>query len=165
MYNSIHVQIWKKALHMCCSEHFPSISSYYDGIVVFYLSDFNANYCLSTQEERLRWSSTPSSQIWTGTACWGRKQSLFLSWSPRTTPVTLTVSVRVQCRCLWSQSTFWTPSASFSPLWSVPPCGLWGGGRHQWWRARGAPTVLFLLASLQQGTDKTPRTWSTYMEM
>lgn len=112
---------------------------------------------LCAQEERLRWSSTRSSQIWTGTACWGRKQSLFLSWSPRTTPVTLTVSFRVQYRCLWSQSTVWTVFVSFSPFWSVPPCGLGGGRRHQWRWARGAPAVLFLLASLQQGTDKTPR--------
>lgn len=38
--------------------------------------------------------------------------------------------------------------SSFRPL---PPCGLWRGGGHQWRRAPGDPSVLFLLTSLQQG--------------
>lgn len=41
--------------------------------------------------ERLKWSSTRSSQNWTGTVCWDRKQSLSLTWSQRRTPATLIV--------------------------------------------------------------------------
>lgn len=47
---------------------------------------------LHLQVELLKWSSTSSSTTSTGTACWGRRLSLFLSWSLKMTPATLTVS-------------------------------------------------------------------------
>lgn len=62
--------------------------------------------CLSSpQEVPMRWSSTRSSQSWTGTASWDRKQSSSPSWSLRTTPATLTVCLRLDYRHL---SAAWT---------------------------------------------------------
>lgn len=95
------------------------------------------------QAERSRWSSTPSSQSWTGTLCWDKKPSLSLTWSQRKTPATLTVSpsgcVRlsgftsciniglVDCakRCLWSSSsekcTFYAQPAAHIFNLPLPP--------------------------------------------
>lgn len=47
---------------------------------------------LHLQVELLKWSSTSFSTTWTGTACWGRRLSLFPSWSLKMTPATSTVS-------------------------------------------------------------------------
>lgn len=54
---------------------------------------------LCHQVERLRWSSTPSSQSWTGTVCWDRRPSSSLTWSQRRTPATLTVRIMDLCVC------------------------------------------------------------------
>lgn len=47
--------------------------------------------CPCHQVEHLKWSSTRSSLSWTGTVCWDRKRSSFLTWSQRRTPATLIV--------------------------------------------------------------------------
>ena len=53
----------------------------------------SVSFCDCRQVARSRWSSTHSSLSWTGTVCWGRKQSSSLTLSPRRTPATLIVRV------------------------------------------------------------------------
>ena len=49
-----------------------------------------------------KWRSTLSLTAWTGSPCWGRKRSLFRSWTMRRTRVTLTVSLAPECKMLHS---------------------------------------------------------------
>lgn len=48
--------------------------------------------CIFKQVGRMRSSTTSSFTVWTGTACWGRRQSSSPSWSLRMTLATLIVS-------------------------------------------------------------------------
>lgn len=141
-------------------------------------------FCFSQlhhQAARSRWSSTPSSQSWTGTLCWDKKPSSSLTWSQRKTPATLTVSAfgiagcidtgLVDCAkwCVWRSSgekcTFYAqpaahlfnlPASPASALRSLSPHQYVRRGRHQWRRACRDQTVLFLFPSLQQGLTALP---------
>lgn len=134
------------------------------------------------QAVRSRWSSTPSSQSWTGTPCWGKKPSSSLTWSRRKTPATLTVSVFgiVGCNRHWARRLckamsltqlrvrnahfllsrqliyLISPLPPASALRSLSPHQYVRRGRHQWRRACRDQTVLFLFPSLQQGLTALP---------
>lgn len=123
--------------------------------VYLFTSSINESVYLCEQVERLNWSSTRFSWDWTGTVYSDRRPSSSLIWSLRRTPAILTVRTLTfvwvyPCSASLSLNII-SLSLCFSAVRALSAHQLLRRGRHQWRWAGGDKTVLFLLASLQQG--------------